>query len=140
MIHIVVPGIPVAKGRPRVGKVNGHARLFTPEKTVNYECRVADAGAEVMAGRAPLQGPLELCVEAYFQVQKGASKRRLAIVAAGKDWHTSKPDADNVLKVAGDALNGIVWRDDALVASARIIKLYSTTPRLEITVRELEGD
>ncbi|MEM5617407.1 RusA family crossover junction endodeoxyribonuclease [Pseudomonas aeruginosa] len=32
-----VPGEPVGKGRPRIGRVAGHARMFTPAKTANYE-------------------------------------------------------------------------------------------------------
>ena len=40
-IHFHIPGQPVGKGRPRIGKVGAHARMFTPAKTVNYESTVA---------------------------------------------------------------------------------------------------
>ena len=53
------------------------------------------------------------------------------------DYAVMLTSGDNVLKAAGDGLNGIVWRDDAQIASAQIIKLYSETPRLIIEVREL---
>ena len=29
-IHFHIPGQPAGKGRPRIGKVGAHARMFTP--------------------------------------------------------------------------------------------------------------
>ena len=55
-IHFHIPGQPVGKGRPRIGKVGAHARMFTPAKTVNYESTVALFAAQAMAGRALLTG------------------------------------------------------------------------------------
>lgn len=111
--------------------------MASPEKTVNYEGRLIDLGAKAMNGRPPMQGALTLSVVAYFQVQKGASKKRLALVQAGQDWHTSKPDFDNIAKIVGDGLNGIVWRDDAIIVQGTVLKVYSLTPRLVIEVREM---
>lgn len=136
-IRIIVPGKPVAKGRPRLTTINGHARAFTPERTVRYENLVATAGAEVMDGAAPLEGALSVTLFAHFPLPKGASKARRALAAAGREWHTCRPDGDNIIKAACDALNGIVWRDDAQIASVQIVKLYQETPRLVIEVRAL---
>jgi Holliday junction resolvase RusA-like endonuclease len=53
---------------------------------------------------------------------------------------SAKPDegrigsADNLLKIAADALRGIVLGDDASYATVR--KRYSDDPRLRIEVRE----
>jgi Holliday junction resolvase RusA-like endonuclease len=47
-----------------------------------------------------------------------------------------KLDADNLLKIAADALRGIVLADDASGVDARVIKSYSDDPRLRIEVRE----
>ncbi|MFX8637221.1 RusA family crossover junction endodeoxyribonuclease, partial [Acinetobacter baumannii] len=54
-----------------------------------------------------------------------------------RDWHTSRPDGDNVLKAVGDGLNAVLWRDDAQIAEASIRKIYSETPGLEIEVHPL---
>ena len=129
MIRFEVPGQPVAKGRPRVAVIGGRARAYTPAKTVNYEASVAYAGKDAMVGKEPLDGPLALTVFAHFLTPKRGKKEG--------DYHTGRPDADNVLKAAADALNGIVWRDDAQVASAQIIKTYANTPKLVIEVRAL---
>lgn len=136
-IRIIVPGKPIAKGRPRMTTINGHARAFTPQRTVNYESLVALAGEMAMEGRPPLEGPLAIVVFAHFALPLKVSKARRQKAADGKDWHSCRPDGDNVLKAAGDGLNGIVWRDDSQIASAQIIKIYSEIPRLVVEVREL---
>lgn len=40
-VMFTVPGEPVGKGRPRIGRVGAHARMFTPAKTANYEGLIA---------------------------------------------------------------------------------------------------
>lgn len=50
----------------------------------------------------------------------------------------TRPDFDNCSKMV-DALNGIVWIDDAQVVTAVIHKRYSDQPRLVIDVRSFGG-
>ncbi|RCI44473.1 RusA family crossover junction endodeoxyribonuclease, partial [Pseudomonas aeruginosa] len=57
-VMFTVPGEPVGKGRPRIGRVGAHARMFTPAKTANYEGLIAHAGHQAMLGRALLEGPV----------------------------------------------------------------------------------
>lgn len=124
MIQFVVPGKPIAKGRPKATTINGRASMYTPAKTVNYEARVALFGAQAMAGRPPLEGPVSLVVTAYFAPPKSWSKKRLAANSNEAEWVTKKPDGDNILKAVSDALNGVCWLDDAQIADVRCIKLY----------------
>lgn len=52
--------------------------------------------------------------------------------------HTTRPDADKLLRCAKDALSKVVWRDDAMVVDAYAHKRYCRSgelPRAEITVR-----
>ena len=65
-IHFHIPGQPVGKGRPRIGKVGAHARMFTPAKTVSYESTVALFAAQAMAGRPLLTGPVNLQMRVDF--------------------------------------------------------------------------
>jgi Holliday junction resolvase RusA-like endonuclease len=53
---------------------------------------------------------------------------------AWKMWPTKKPDADNILKLAADSLNGLAYVDDKQIVSAVIHKFYSDRPRLEINI------
>ena len=137
ILRLFVPGQPVAKGRPRLTIRAGHARAFTPAKTVAYEGLIALAGQQAMNGHDPYECALSMSVRAIFQIPMSWSKRKRLDAIAGLVWHTSKPDGDNVLKAVGDGLNGIVWRDDSQLSSCYISKAYGATPGLDIRVEVL---
>lgn len=132
-VRIVVPGAPVGKGRPRFVRKLGIA--FTPAKTANYEAILAAAGAEAMNGRRPIEGPVIVRLWAFMPIASSWSRKKTAAALVGC-LRPGKPDLDNILKVL-DALNQIVWRDDAQIAEARLSKLYDPEPRLEIEVEPL---
>jgi Holliday junction resolvase RusA-like endonuclease len=133
MIAFTIHGEPIAKGRPRFVRATG--RAFTPQKTADYENRVEEAAARGMGGREPFNGPLRLTVRATFLVPASWSqKRRIAA-----HWKTSKPDADNIAKIVKDALNKIVYRDDAQIVELTVQKLYGPIAGLTVTVEELEN-
>jgi len=134
MIRIIVAGSPVGKGRPKFVRATG--RAYTPEKTANYEAILAARGADAMAGQPLLDGPLQVIVTAFMPIATTWSKKKTAAALEGS-LRPGRPDADNMLKVL-DALNGIVWRDDAQIAEARISKLYDEEPRLEIEVTQID--
>ena len=52
-VAFTVPGEPQGKGRARVGTIGGHARMFTPAKTVAYEGLIAHAAAQAMGTGEP---------------------------------------------------------------------------------------
>lgn len=110
----------------------GHA--YTPERTVNYESRLALAAQQVMAGRALLDGPLRVDVVAYVPIAESKPKKWKADALAGRVRPVKKPDGDNILKGISDALNLIVWVDDSQIVDARVRKYYSDAPRVEVTI------
>ena len=136
VVRIVVPGAPVGKGRPRFVRASG--RTYTPTKTANYEAILASAGAEAMAAARPLNGPLEVRVTAFMPVPTSWSRKKQRTALEGS-IRPGRPDADNILKLAADSLNHIVWHDDSQIAEARVSKLYDLRPRLEIEVEPLNG-
>jgi Holliday junction resolvase RusA-like endonuclease len=136
-LRFTIPGAAVGKGRPRVGRVGGFARLYTPEKTVNYEGLVKYAAHEAMAGRALMLDAVSVCLEIYCAVPASWSRKRTAQALSGAIRPTTKPDIDNVAKAVFDAMNGIVWKYDVQVASARIEKHYAETPRVFVQVQEI---
>ena len=133
MLAFTVPGTPIAKGRPRAGTVAGRVRMFTPSKTVAYEGLIALAAEKAMDGAAPYLGPVSITVTATFAIPASWSKKKQEAAL----WHTGRPDGDNLLKAVGDGLNGVVWKDDSQVASARIIKRYGDIPGLTVEVAPL---
>lgn len=137
MIRIVLSGPPMGKERVRFVKATG--RAFTPERTVNYESRLALAGQQQMNGRPPLEGPLSVTVKAYMPIAKSWPKKRIAAALAGTERPTKKPDADNFGKIL-DGLNMVVWADDEQIVDLHVEKHYSDQPRMEVEVRALQED
>lgn len=133
-VEFTVPGEAVPWARSGGGRT---VVRFTPARQRNYMAVLKDFGAIAMAGRPPLDGPVELSLMAVYGWPKSWSKARRE--AAGARWKTSRPDADNLSKIVKDALNTIVWRDDAQVASAHIWKQYGDVPRLAVRILALEG-
>lgn len=126
-----VPGVPCGKGRPRFVKATG--RTYTPAKTVSYEASIAEAAADVMDGATPITAPVGVKVQAVFPIPASWPKKKKEAAR----WHTSKPDGDNIAKAIGDALNGVVWKDDSQIARMAISKVYGDVPGLHVFVEAL---
>lgn len=140
MIEFIVPGQPVAKGRPKFARRGKGVVAYTPAKTAAYELLVQRAAADAMAGREPSVRPIKLIVGLTLEVPASWSKKRRALAIAGTICATKKPDADNVLKGLKDGCNGIVWRDDAQVVQIELHKTYGSIPGALVSVFELGGD
>lgn len=131
-----VLGDPVGKGRPRFARQGDKVRTFTPARTASWEAMAR----EVFAGRwqgGPLEGCVALVVTAVFRRPKRLDRR-----ADRRNPHVARPDADNVLKAVGDALEkaGVV-RNDSQVVRAVVEKAYARSdegPRVEVLLREVE--
>ena len=140
-IEFFVPGAPVGKGRPRAARRGAGVVMFTPGRTADYEALVATTAAATLAGDALaahqlLDGPLEAVLEMRFPVPASWSKAKRARALAGVEWHTSKPDADNVAKAILDACNGVVFRDDSQVVILIATKAFSEEPGVRVVIRE----
>ncbi len=116
-ISFFVPGTPVAKGRPRAYKMhNGHIGTYTPDKTVDWERKVRSYAYDVKPA-TPLDGPLTVCIEFTLLKPKSVSKKR--------QFPSVKPDLDNLEKAVLDAMNGLIYTDDALICRKYGAKWYT---------------
>jgi Holliday junction resolvase RusA-like endonuclease len=128
-VRFVVP----AKSAARVARVSlVSAKVSAPSRmpsTVACEATVKHFASEAMKGKPLFEGPLWLSVTVWVLHPQSWSKKRKASAV----YVTGKPDCDNVLKLIGDALNGIVWVDDAQLADAHIVRKFTTeAERVEI--------
>lgn len=138
-----VPGAVVGKQRPRIGKVGAHARMFTPEKTVIYENLVRMEAYKAMAKVGDLGsvcGPLQVNLLIGVQIPASWSKKKQAQALAGTIYPTSKPDLDNSIKSVFDAMNGVVYKDDAQVVTTVTKKRYREAPGLWVSVFQIGGE
>lgn len=137
MLTFIVPGTPQGKDRPRVSTIAGHARMYTPARTVAYEGLVAHAAQAAMAGRPLIEGPVRLHLAIRCAVPASWSQRKQRMALAGEIVPTTKPDADNTIKAIADGCNGVVWRDDVQCADGSWSKRYHATPGVVVTITPL---
>lgn len=134
---VELSGDPKGKGRPRFSRKGGFA--YTPTPTRNYEAALRLAGQAAMFTTPPIEGALKVDVLAAFSVPLSWSKKKREQALMGLIRPTGRPDLDNIIKML-DALNGVVWRDDAQIVVANIRKRYADRPRLRIEVEALMGE
>lgn len=137
MIHITYDGPIVAWQRTGLNKGKKH---YTRDETRDMQNALAMAAIN-QVGRPMLTGAIGIEIKVYFEPPGSwsAVKRHRAIHGIDGVMHTVKPDYDNLAKTIGDALNGIVWKDDAQIVDAHIRKLYSSRPGLALRVFELKN-
>lgn len=127
--HITVDGDPVPKGRPRFSRTSsGFVRTYTPERTAEYEARIARAAN----GTTPFTEAVSVTLTFYL-------KRPKSLKGDSPVPHTKRPDLDNLVKAALDGLKDYL-ADDALVCSLSASKFYcspSQNPHTTITIKGL---
>jgi len=126
-----LPIIPVAKGRPRHTK-GGHT--YTPAKTRGYEAALKALVMAQCPHVEPLEGPLVLRIVFYLP----RPKRLMRVCDPdGPVPAPLRPDLDNLVKALKDAMNGVLWSDDAQIVVLRASKWYhgkSGAPGVYLTV------
>lgn len=135
-IHIVVPGAIVPwKRAQRRRFANGAHVTFTDRGVEAYHAVVRMAARDAMGDQPPITEPIMLSLLAVFAVPSSWSGKRQREALAGFRHKTSRPDMENTIKGALDALQSVVYRDDAQVIGYRsCFKIYGERPRLEILV------
>jgi Holliday junction resolvase RusA-like endonuclease len=139
LLHCVILGEPVGKGRPRLTTIGGFARAYTPAKTATWEANAAAALNDAWGHRAPLDSTPVRVVVLAVKGRPGSLLRKKD--PEGRIWRTKKPDADNVAKALCDALvAGGVLRDDTLVVRLEVESLYARKdegPRVEVWIHSV---
>ena len=129
-ISFTVPGQPQGKLRPR----RSYGRMYSPEKTVNYETYIKEMFVISYPDFVLLEGALEITITAWMMIPKSTSKRRAKLMVERVIRPDKKPDWDNLSKVVGDALEGLAYKNDAQIVDGILHKYYSVSPRLEIEI------
>ena len=125
MIHLLIPGDPVPKGRPRVTTRGS----FTPERTREAEEKVVyhwqQAGEPCISG----VGPLEVRIVLTRKRPKGHRLKDGSLTLAGREAGEHAPtkpaDWDNLAKLVTDALNGRAYQDDGQIVQAVVSKRWA---------------
>ena len=123
-ISLKVYGEPIAQPRHKVGVLHGKARTYLPKSDpvhqFKHDLKMA-AACEFMEAEL-VNCPISLkCLFLMSRPQRLIWKKRPMV----REPHTSRPDTDNLIKAVKDALTGVVYRDDSLIWSEEIQKMYA---------------
>lgn len=102
-MRIIIPGEPVPKSRPRLGR---GGRVFTPARTVNFEKRVATCAANT--SNLIFNTPVAVKIYISLPLTKQGHERK------------QRGDLDNYAKSVLDGLNKIAFEDDKQVMKLEI--------------------
>jgi Holliday junction resolvase RusA-like endonuclease len=132
-IVVSLDGPPRGKGRGRAVSTTMGARVYTDAKTRSYEAQLRYAAQQVMAGAAPIEGPLRVDITANVSIPRSMPRKKQLLAILGELRPQTKPDWDNYAKVC-DSMNGVVWGDDKQIVDGQVRKFYSERPGLHIRV------
>jgi Holliday junction resolvase RusA-like endonuclease len=130
-VTIIIGGPPTAKGRPRMTR---KGFIYTPAATRKYEAYGRLAAQQAMNGQPPITVPVRAEITVDLPVPTSWSMKRRDAALRGAIRPTSRPDTDNYIKAALDAVNAIVIVDDSLVVELAAIKQYALIPQLTIKI------
>ena len=134
-IRFQIPLEPVGQMRARHAAIGGHSRTYKAPKQKAAETSLLAMSLPYVPS-APLDGPLELTVDAYMPIPASMPKGKREMALNGEIRPTKKPDIDNVIKHLLDVYNGIFWQDDKNIVGIMARKFYSERPRYEIEIRQ----
>ncbi len=130
-----IPGVPVAKARPRVTK---SGRAYTPQKTRSYEDLVKWSYIQNY-GTVTLERPLAVEIVFYMPMPKSATNPQKSKMLRGEIKPVKRPDIDNLAKTVLDGLNGVAYKDDNQIIELKLQKRYGENPRTQVFITEVIG-
>lgn len=140
-LHLTVLGEPSAQPRHRhFARGSGDKTFVQTYDPAMVKKKTFASIVEEFAPNEPISGPIQLECTFYMSRPKnhyGTGKNASQLKKSAPEWHTGRPDADNLNKFIMDSLNKIFWKDDSQISCIVARKLYSEKPRTEITISTL---
>lgn len=138
--EFIYRGIPKAQGRPRFARMGRFVKTYDPSDSRAAKENVA---YQILQQNPKLIGQgiaIELWLKFLLPRPKGHFNNKGELRNSAPEYHTKKPDLDNLIKLLKDSLKGIVWHDDSQVFYTKAEKDYTIgEPMVEITVLDTEG-
>jgi Holliday junction resolvase RusA-like endonuclease len=121
-LHVYIPG-PFCSERKRGVRRGSHTAFVDTPDRADWKAHAKACAHRIMAGRAPFDGPLTLAV-CWVALPPTSLPKRPTKVNPWPWAPWKKPDRDNLHKILQDALNKIVWTDDARLVAGPSAKLW----------------
>lgn len=127
----VIPGNPVSLKRPRYSSAT--KRMYNSQRN---EMLVMSIGLQSQHDNDPMfEGPLHMDVVFYMPIPSSMNKKEQKKLESA--YHIARMDLDNLIKMCCDLGNGILYKDDALIASISAKKVYDINPRTEFSIQSI---
>lgn len=139
-IQFTVYGKPAPMGSKKAFVRGGRAIITddNSEKRRNWANAVAARAAEVMHGIPVITTPVQIKAMFHFcrpRCHFGTGRNETLLKSSAPERHSQKPDLDKLIRCLGDALTGIVYRDDSLIYHISAVRGWTTgQERCEVQV------
>ncbi len=132
---IFLAATPIAKKRPRFSRIGKHVVAYSDQK--EEERKFVAYIKRQIGDTELLTGPLRINLlfgmprpKSHFGTGRNAGKLK----PSAPEYHTKKPDIDNLEKFVLDCLNGVVFKDDSQVVETKAIKFYDDVGSTEVQI------
>ena len=124
MINEFVKGKPKAQPRPRATRRGGYVGIYNPTTASDWKGIVKAAFAK-HKGSFGKDEPLLVTMAFTFARPPSHFKKSGGYRKGVKEYHTQKPDVDNIAKAVMDAIGDVkVWHDDCQVVRETTSKTW----------------
>ena len=134
-ISFTIIGPPRPKGRLRFTVRGKYPIAYTPAKTREYEQSLL-IQALPHKPATPIEDPIRLTMIFHMPIPTSFSRKKKGLAINKFLRPTKRPDLDNLAKIK-DALNKVFWTDDSVIVEEYLYKVYSETPKTEITIETI---
>lgn len=133
---------PKPQARPRFARRGNFTTTYEDKemKTWKNKCRLLIT--KHYADQPALEGALRTRVKFFIKPPQYISKVKKNRQALTDEIIpvSKKADLDNYIKALFDSANGILYKDDGQIAEIYAIKVYSTSPRIEFEIEEINRE
>lgn len=147
-LHIFVPGRPIAKGSAKWirSASTGKSIPATNEALENWQASVAfhachafkaEFGDDVQLWNAAARLDAEFIFSRPKSHYRGNDRTHL-VKESSPPYPIGRPDRGKLLRCVEDALEGVIYRDDAQVVQGNVNKVYGPEPGVHLWLCRME--
>jgi len=143
-VEFFAAGTPAPQGSKRAFRNQHSGRIQMVEsskRTPEWRSDIRNAASAVMGNRQLLDGPLSAEMVFVFPRPRshyGTGRNADVLKDSAPFWMSSAPDVSKLARGVEDAINAVVWTDDARIALyPRLEKHYGERPGVHVKVMRL---
>ena len=142
-VELFVPGIPATAGSRSAFKTKDGRVIMAPasKKTKAWIDSVRWFAMKAFDHQIPWIGPVFL--QAIFimpppKAHYGTGRNAGKLKPSAPNVHYGRPDLDKLVRAIGDALTGIIYKDDAQISDLDSHKIYGETTGVYVWLNKLD--